>query len=426
MQVRNPNEIDWQAHFSAAATINGMLASMTLVLAYALSFTTRYAEVALPLAALAAVLIVEIPGTLRARMLETKHDWKRFRLLLMVGTLLGIGTGLAVGLMGGGVWALIVQAPMLGLPAAIDLLFIQRFRPDWSWSWPRWRETFRFGVDRIGSGLVGRGRALNEQVMLSSIYDLATLGIFGRATGLASLVAGRIGSVAMLSLTPVVTRAQAGSVRFQRLADLVVRGVVWTTLPAAALLGLAARDTVAMLYGPQWDNVTALLPLAALAIGFGGIISALSSLLVANDGSRASMLLDVAAGVIAIVVAVALIPFGAWTYLAGLSAHALIVAVAAGALLMRRGALTAGGLAAAFVPALLAIAAGFAAALVVRRLVGTSDMLIIRVVADAVVFSAAYLATLRLTFARPMAELLEVLPGGPRLGTWFHISRPTT
>ena len=90
LQMRDPDEIDWQAHFTAAAAINVTLAALVLALAYALSFTTRYAEAALPLAALAVIFIIEIPGTLRHRMLEANHDWKRFRLLLIIGTFLGL------------------------------------------------------------------------------------------------------------------------------------------------------------------------------------------------------------------------------------------------------------------------------------------------------------------------------------------------
>lgn len=422
LQMRNPDEIDWQAHFTAATVINTTLAILVLALAFAISFTTQYAQVALPLAALAVVFIIEIPGTLRHRMLETAHDWKRFRLLLIVGTFLGLGSGLLVAMMGGGVWALIVQIPMLGLPAAIDLLLIQRFSPDWTWSWARWRETFRFGLDRIGSGLVGRGRVLNEQVLLSGLYDLATLGIFTRATGLATLLAGRIGSVAMMSLHPVVTRAERGSARFRRLADLVLRGVVWTTVPAAAFLGLAASDTVALLYGAQWASVAELMPFAAIAIGLGGIITALSSLLVANDDTRAAMWLDVAAAVSAVALAFLLIPRGAWTFLAGLGVHGFVIAVAAIALLWHRRAVSIGGALAAFAPALVSCAAGTAAVLALRHAMGTSEHLVLRLVVDASVFGFSYIAALRLAFARPLADLLDVAPGGSTLARGLRLT----
>jgi O-antigen/teichoic acid export membrane protein len=412
LQIRNPEEIDWQAHFTAATAINGALAALVLVLAYGLTFVQSYHEAALPLAAMAVVLIVEIPGTLRQRMLETAHDWKRFRLLFMVGTLLGLGFGLAVGLMGGGVWALVVQLPMLSLPAAIDLLFIQRFRPDWSWSWSRWADSFKFGANRIGSGLTVRGRALNEQMLMSSVYDLATLGIFTRATGLAMLLAGRIGSVATMSLYPVITRAERGSPRFRRLADILLRGVVWTTVPAAAFLGLTARDIVATLYGPKWDSVASLMPFASVAIGLGGIITALSSLLVANDDSRAALWVDIVAALSGMVVAFALIPLGAWTYLAGLSAHAIAVAGAAIAVLLRRGAMSGKGVAAAFVPVVVAGLGGIVAVLLARHGLGVSDHRFVRLAVDAIMFSSGYLASLRALFPASLAELLEVAPAG--------------
>ena len=421
--ARDPSKIDWQAHFTTAVVQNSILAGLVLVVAFALSFLERYHAPALPLAALSIVLIVEIPGTLRHRMLETAHDWKRFRLLLIFGTFLGLGSGLLIGLMGGGVWALIVQVPMLGLPAAIDLLLIQRFRPDWTWTWARWRETFSFGVDRIGAGIVGRGRVLNEQALLSSLYDLATLGIFGRATGLAMLIAGKFCSITMMSMTPVLTRAEAGSERFQRLAGLLLRGVVWTTLPASALLGLTAHDAIALFYGPQWENAAVLLPLAVLAIGLGAIVSALSSLLVANNGSREAMFLDIVAGLTGIAVAVTLIPFGVRDYLAGLSAHALIIALISLLILQRCSVVTAVSIIDAFMPAFVALMVGLAAAIVARQSLGTSDILVVRLFVDVIVFVTTYVVVLRLAFARTLVELLNVAPGGARIACALKMQR---
>jgi len=412
LQLRKLEDIDWQAHFTSAAVLNTVLAGLLLVLAFGISFSQQYREAALPLAALSVVFLVEIPGTLRHRMLEAHHDWKRFRLLLTAGTLLGLGTGLIVALMGGGVWALIVQVPMLGLPAAIDLFWFQGFRPDWTWSWARWRETFRFGLDRIGSGLVGRGRTLNEQVLLSGLYDFATLGIFSRATSIAMLFAGRIGSITIMSLYPIITRADSGSERFQRLADLVLRGVVWTTLPAAVFLGIAAHNTITVLYGAQWMSAASLLPLAAFAVGLGGVVTALSSLLVANNDSRAALSLDAVAAVSGIGVAVTLIPFGAWTYLAGLSVHALLIAIAAVVLLVRRGAISRAGVADSFVPAVIAAAAGALAVACWRAVSGGSYWPSLGLLADGTVFATFQVVMLRLAFTRPLAEMLNVAPGG--------------
>jgi O-antigen/teichoic acid export membrane protein len=424
LQVRDPSTIDWQAHFTAATTIHIVILAFVLLIAWGLTFTPQYREAALPLAALGVVFLIEIPGTLRHRMLEVNHDWKRFRMLLTIGTLLGLGSGLAVGLMGGGVWALIVQPPMLGLPAAFDLLVLQRFRPQWTFSFAGWRETMHFGFNRAASGLFGRARALNENMLLSSVYDLATLGIFSRANGLATLLAGRVGATAMTALYPVVTRAERGSPRFQRLASLVLRGVFWTTVPAVAFLGIAAHDTVLLLYGTRWESVVPLVPLAAAATGIVGVWNALSYLLLANDDSRVALLIDVLAAVSAIALAFLLVPHGVRVYLAGLILHALVFAGITIIVLLHRGAMSASGVADAIIPATVAGLAGAAAVLGLRASAGADLAILFRMVLDSAILAVVYVLTLRVAFSDQLTELLEVVPGGPMLARAMMLPDP--
>lgn len=415
LQLRDPENVDWQLHFTAAAIINVALFIVTSLIAIALYWWEPHKGLAMPLFVMGAVFLIEIPATFWFRILSARHNWERSYLLSSIGSLIGLIAGIIIAVCGGGYWALAVQPLLFGVPAALDLLLVQRFKADWRWSWSGYRDTLRFGFDRIGSGFVGRGRVLNEQVLLSSLYDLATLGIFTRATGLAMLVAGRIGSVVMLSLHPVLTRAERGSARFRRLADFVLRGVVWTTVPASACLGLAASDMVAILYGGRWSGVAGLMPFAAVAIGLGGIIASLSSLLVANENARAALWLDATAAASAIALAFLLIPRGASTYLAGLGIHGLMVAGAAIVLLVHYGALSTRGAVVALAPALVACTAGTAAVFAVREAVGTSEHLVVRLTVDASTLALSYMAALRLAFAQPLVELLEVAPGGPTL-----------
>ena len=412
LQVRDPSRIDWQAHFTAAAAMNAFVFALTLVVAAGLSFSGLYHEAALPLAALGLVFIVEVPGTLRHRMLESAHDWKRYRVLLIIGTLAALGAGAVVALLGGGVWALVLQVPMLALPGAIDLFLNARFRPDWSWSRERYDETLRFGVARMGSAVLVRARPLAEQMVLASAFDLATLGMFTRAVGLATLLAGRIGSVAMMSLYPVITRAEKRSDRFRRLSSLVLRGVCWTTAPAAAFMGVVAGDIVSLLYGDRWVAVTPLLPYAAAMVGLGGVTTALSSLLLANDEARACLRIDFIATVSGIALSLGLVPFGAPVYLAALCVQSLLVTGVAVSLQLRHRGVDREGIVSALAPAGVAVVVAVAAVEGVSAAAGSIPYLAVRLAVDGIVFGVVYVAVLRAAFAAPLAEMLEVLPGG--------------
>lgn len=415
LQVRDPSQIDWQAQFTAAVGVNAVVSALTLLAAAGLVMTEVYKAAAMPLAALTLTFSIEVWSVTRYRMLETAHDWLRLRILMLSGILLGLFAGLAIALMGGGLWALVVQPLLAQVPLATDLVWRARFRPDWSWSWARWQATFRFGVERIGATLLFRTRALNENVLMSGVYNLAALGIFTRAIGLAVLFAGRIGSLATMSLHPVLTRAAPRSEHFQRLAGLVLRGIVWTTIPAVAFLYLAAHDIVVLLYGAQWTSVIELIPLASVWIALTAIVTSIANLLVANQDSRAGMCLEAVSAASSIILAIVLIPHGALAYLVGLSVHALLFSAAAAHLLLRCEAARREDVVAAFVPTIIASSIGLLAAMAVRSMMGVSSHMMIRLAIDAAVFAAAYLLVLRALFPERLSELLVVAPGGGRL-----------
>lgn len=423
LQLRNPAGIDWQSHFTAATAINFSLFLGMMAVAWGLSLTTAYHNVAAPLAALSVVFLIEIPGTLRHRMLEALHEWRRFRILLTLGALLGLGVGLIVAMMGGGVWALIVQPPMFGVPGAVDLFVGARFRPTWTWSRARYHDAACFGFNRIGAAVPARTRQMAEHVLLSNTYDLAILGVFTRAVGLSALLAGRIGSVAIASIYPVITRADQGSARFQRMAGLALRGICWTTAPSAAFLAIAANDIVGLLYGPKWAAVIPLLPLAATAVGLGGVVTALSNLLLANNEANASLRLELLMVLTGIAIMFFFIPLGLSAYLIALCCQVVAMIGIAIALLLTKNGVTPAAVVAALAPPVGAATAAVAAVWTWHSVLGVSSHLLARLVADALLFAAAYIAILRVAFARPLLELLEVAPGGQSVARCLLLPR---
>jgi O-antigen/teichoic acid export membrane protein len=425
LQARDPAKIDWQSHFAAAAVINGGLALVTLSVAGLLSLTNRWAAASLPLAALSLVLVVEIAAALRIRMAQVAHDWRRFRVLLVSGSLLGSSAGIVIAMLGGGVWALVVQPVLLGLPAAADLIFIARWRPDWSWSWQRYRETARFGLARMGGGAMLNGRQTLEQSVLAGTYDFAALGVFTRTTGLAMLLAGRLGSVCIGALYPVITRSDPQSAQFRRHAGLLLRGVVWATTPAVGILTLAASEVTDLLYGPQWHAVVPLLPLAAASVGLSGIAATACGLLLANNESRACLALDIVSAVLGAALALWVVPMGTEVYLAALTVHGAVVLGLAVALLDRTSGIDSTGFLDAFLPAIVAGAAGAAAAVAARGAVEASSIAPVRLLVVAGLFCAVYVAVLRVAFEKQFAELLAVAPGGRHLTVAFALAPRT-
>jgi O-antigen/teichoic acid export membrane protein len=415
LQLRDPAQVDWQAHFTAGLIVNSALFVVTLVVARVLSRVPHYQASALPLAVLALTFLLDIPATMRHRMVQVEHDWMRFRALLMIGTLLSLAVAVFIALAGGGFWALVVQPLLFGLPATIDLFWNTKWKPDWSWSWARYRDAVRFTTSRAGVGMLSSGRAMTEQATMATAYDFVALGVFSRSVGLATMAAGRIGVLVTSAIYPVITRAEEGSAQLRRYAGLVLRGVCWITICAVVFIAVASRDLVALLYGPTWTEVAPLLPLAAASTGANVILAAITSLLLATNEVRACLWVDLATTISGLAIALWLIPIGAATYLGGLTALTAALVLLGLAVLLGRNGIDASGVAKAFVPALAAGVMAVMAVLVLRWAIGTSPYVVVRLMVDGLVVALAYCLTVRIAFAAALAELVEVAPGGAHL-----------
>lgn len=410
LQQRDPSQVDWQAHFTAAVILNGSLFTVTLMIAWALSGTNIYKEAALPLAGLGFVFLIEIGATLRHKMLEVHHDWMRFRLLTVIGTVLGAAAGICVAFAGGGIWALVVQVLLFGMPAALDLFWQARWRPDWSWSWQRYRATVRFGVMRIGSASVGRARLTCEHALLTRAYDFASLGLFTRSIGLATLLVGRVGGVAVGVLYPVITRAEPRSPEFRRYAALIMRAVTWFSVGGSILLVLSADGIVLLIYGDGWAQVVQFIPLAAVSVGFSGISGVAGMLLLANDDSTAVLFSDGLLSLSAMALAFFLIPISIETYLVGLALHGVVATIGTVGLLLTMRGIAAADVAGAFMPAALAGGAAAGAVVLIRSGLEPAELPTLRLARELPLFGMTYLLVLRLVFPRQLLELLMVAP----------------
>lgn len=420
LQARDPARIDWDAQFTLALTVNLAMFAATLAAAGVLSLIPSYGEAALPLAVLSVVFLIEIPANLRGTQLQVTHNWPRYQILLMVGIVAGNVLAILIALTGGGYWALVAGAMTTGVPMAVD--FVMGSHPRLVRGWDRQKGALTFGASRVASAGINSSRQTIEQMTLVGTSDFAALGIFTRSIGLATLAAGRVGGLVMAALYPAITRAEASSAQFRRVAAVSLRGIVWVTIPSAAFLALTAPELVHLLYGPKWPDVIQLLPLAAGQTAAVGIGSACYGLLLANQNLKACLVVDVVSGSSGIVLALLVIPLGLNIYLAALLCHGLVVLTLILFQLRRHGGIDAAGIFHAILPPLAAAAAGAAAVTLVTHSLPMGVGSLAGLAVKAASFTLAVLAVFRFGAARQLSELLEAAPGGRRLSHMLRLA----
>lgn len=179
---------------------------------------------------------------------------------------LGYGLlGIALALLGFGVWALVAgEIAKVALRAGM-LIHGQRVRPRISWDRAAWRELMYFSggftIARVANYLAVQG----DNLVVGRALGPAALGIYGRAYQLMAAPATGLGGMLDTVLFPAMARVQDDK---PRLAGAYRRGVSMLStavLPLSALSFIIAPEIIRIALGPAWD--AAVLPFRALAIG---------------------------------------------------------------------------------------------------------------------------------------------------------------
>ena len=227
----------------------------------------------------------------------------------------------------------------------------------------------------------------------------------------------RAGSqLAMQAMYPIVTRAEVGSSRFRRAADLVFRGACWITIPAGVFLALAADPVVRVIYGQGWLLVVEILPAAAAVAVATSISQVLALLLLANNNTRLSLLVDVVHGATAIALIVLVLPNGIVPFLWGLAATGAAASAVSYGLLWWRSGIQARSIMVSVPPPLVsAMVAGWAAHWMLLFMDMTNSSAIAKMTLFALCFALVVPAMHRILFPNALSDLLEVMPAAQQL-----------
>lgn len=425
IQVRDEADTHYQDHFTAGAVLAGTMFVVTNLVAFALRWFESYTQVATLVHVMSLTLLLEWPCELRRKMLERQFDWKRLRLLHAYGLVVSAALAIGLAAAGAGVYALLIPGMTVTLPFIYDLLLVQRWRPDLTWSWANYRAAWRFGLTRIGSGTAITGRQLVESVTLVNVLGYAPLGILNRSLGLAQIFCIKFASQLMYATYPILTRLNPNTENIARVNGLVLRLVAWVAIPVAVVFSALATPVVQTVYGRQWLEVIPLLPWAMMVGVALALAQTVNSLLLAQQQPNRCLVADLFVLVGTVAMLWLALPKGVIAYLIGLAAVQLAVLTLLSVWLCRARALKPGGILWAVAPPLVCAGAGWLLCEVARAALGADVSRFLPAAVYGTVFGVFYLAALRLLFSRFLGEIVFYLPARGTLGRLLALKSAT-
>jgi O-antigen/teichoic acid export membrane protein len=424
-QAPERGDPDWSLHWSAGLYIQLAMSGVCHAIAAWCWTSAAYAPIAGLLHLGAVGILLTLPTQLAITMLQRDLNFARLRILMAASTLVRLGATVLLAWYGWGAYAIVVGGNLLsGLPFAIDLLFIRRWRPDpGSWRWPDWRRyaaPMRFGLHQVGSALVASARGVLEAVVLPGTVGYTAIGLWSRGHALYTSTVGQGVNAIFETVRPVLPRSAGDPVRYAANAGMFVRVMLLIMVPGAVYIAVEGITLSRILYGIKWTGADPLiLPGALAGLGLGLFLLAATLVLSANR-ARHYFVLNVLGALIC--TPALLVPWQggdiaayAWA-LAGAQFCAGLVALRIAAPLIGAGWIVGGA-----VPAIIASACGAALVELLQHTVHTSGYAM-RCTVDTVAYALSLIVILRALFPGPLRELLAQLPGGASVRRWLRLN----
>ncbi len=257
IQLREGERVDWSAHWHAGFYIQLALFLVCNGCAVVAWMFPVYKPLA-PLLHIASIgLLIDFPNQIAATSLRRDMDFRTLRLVQAAGTILTVVSSIGLALLGAGASALIIGSNVLhGLPQGFYLLVLKKWKPPspW-WRWPDWgayQAPLRFGAQLSGSAVLTAARGMLEAMVLPGALGYEAVGLLNRAQVLFSTTVGRVNTVVLETVYPILPRSAANREQFSRHATLFIETMLMLSIPGAIFVGIEGPHLSRLLYGMKW------------------------------------------------------------------------------------------------------------------------------------------------------------------------------
>jgi O-antigen/teichoic acid export membrane protein len=249
-----PIDIDSAHGFSVL--LGGTFAAACWLLADHVAVWVGNPHVALPLRSLS---IMPLGAGFGAVLVATQRRNLAFRALAVrsvVARALAAVSGVALALLDGGIWSLVLQQVLLVCLSTLVLWWLAEQRPKLRLRWGPTRELLRFGLLATSGQLVAMFIPRTFMVMVGTYLGSESAGLLNLAFRgvdmLRDLLAAAVGHVAM----PLLSRMRDKPEDLYRSFNRAVELTVLVTFPLFVGLALCAEEVILIAFGETWRQAT--------------------------------------------------------------------------------------------------------------------------------------------------------------------------
>lgn len=210
-------------------------------------------------------LIIGALALVQQTQLTKRIDFKTQAKITLVASVGSGVVGIAMALLGFGVWALVAQALFAHAFKTILLWLYNKWMPRLRFSTKSFYNLFGFGWKMMLSHLLDTVWKELYQVVVGKFYSPATLGQYTRAKQFSTLFSSNLTSVIQRVTYPVLSNIQDDKERMVSAYRRIIKTTMFVTAVGMFFLGAISEPLLYCLIGPKWHEAATYLPLICIS-----------------------------------------------------------------------------------------------------------------------------------------------------------------
>ena len=183
----------------------------------------------------------------------TKHMmFRKFFFSTLGGTIAAAIVGIAMAVLGYGVWALVAQYLVNLSIDTVVLWFTVRWRPKKFFSWIRFKGLFSYGWKLLVSQLLDTVYQDIRQLIIGKKYTTEDLAYYNRGKQFPNLIVTNVNSSIDSVLLPVMSREQDNKAHVKAMTRRAIKTSSFIMWPLMVGLGVCAEPLVRLLLTEKW------------------------------------------------------------------------------------------------------------------------------------------------------------------------------
>jgi len=210
-------------------------------------------------------LVIGALSLVQQTRLTKRIDFKSQTKITLIASVTSGVIGIAMALLGFGVWALVAQTLSNQALKTVLLWVVNKWIPRLRFSAESFHELFSFGWKMMLSGLLDTVWKELYQVVVGKFYSPATLGQYTRAGQFSKLLSSNLSNVVQRVTYPVLSNIQDNKERMVNAYRKMIKTTMFVTAVGMFFLGAISEPLLYCLIGPKWHEAATYLPLICIS-----------------------------------------------------------------------------------------------------------------------------------------------------------------